>query len=71
MEWIKARDRLPNNFEEVLMYAENKQLDDYNSQIFVGSVYNTRLECVLGDNWTPFYISDLIAWMPLPEKPKD
>ena len=55
-EWVSVKDRLPNLFENVLVFRDGKISIDYNEENgwFAYDLNGKRVTC----------------WMPLPEKPK-
>lgn len=70
MEWISVKDRLPEQFQEVLCYSEDKE--------YYVAVYSKNT-CIREPGY--YYLwnsghccgrgkSDATYWMPLPEEPK-
>ena len=55
-EWISVKDRLPNLFENVLVFRDGKISIDYNEE----------------NGWFAYDFNGkrVTYWMPLPEKPK-
>ena len=68
MNWIPVTERLPENGEQVLVYARNVHyaLAKYDEMREAGGTY--KKQWVTFDAWKPFYtIKEVIAWMPLPK----
>ena len=81
MEWISVKDKFPDKYEDVILYAP-KFPEDYcpkESHIFVGyltgqidaDMDRREWDCVWGDNWVPFEFEDITHWMPLPKPPEE
>ena len=70
--WIPVTERLPENGEQVLVYARNVHyaLAKYDEMREAGGTY--KKQWVTFDAWKPFYtIKEVIAWMPLPKREGD
>ena len=71
--WILASERLPENFEEVLVWFEYFRYGDFNRP------YQTiGISCALNGEWSGIVNGStgwrdlrIIAWMPLPDAPKE
>jgi len=66
--WIPVTERLPENGEQVLVYARSVHyaLAKYDEMREADGKY--KKQWVTFDAWKPFYtIKDVMAWMPLPE----
>lgn len=72
MKWISVKDRLPEEYEYVILKA-NPLLDDLidGPLIFVGHKRGNTCDSAWGDGWTPFQWSDITHWMPLPASPDE
>lgn len=66
MEWISVDDRLPNDGEVVLCWAENGKNQTKNLLKQVTYVQN---KWIYGTYST--FIDGVTHWMPLPEPPKE
>lgn len=69
MEWIKVKDGLPSDGEDVLCWYEYWRYGQYNCmyrKYGIGYQYNGNWggEVANGHN------ARVLAWMPLPDKPK-
>ncbi len=71
-KWISVEDRLPEDFVDVLVWFEYFRFGSYNRlyrTIGIGSVYNGSWGFINGQSgWQQLKV---IAWMPLPEQPKE
>ena len=71
-KWISVKERLPEDNRQVLVYAWNVHyaLAKYD-EVRDGDNEYKRM-WVTFDAWKPYYpINNVIAWMPLPEEPKE
>ena len=72
MGWISPNDRMPDNLDDVLVYFEYFRYGEYNClyrTIGIGSAYCGEWCFINGcTGWRKLKV---IAWMPLPEPPKE
>lgn len=71
-QWIPCSERLPNDSQQVLVYARSTHyaLAKYDEMREADGTY--KKQWVTFDAWKPFYtIKEVIAWMPLPEPWKE
>jgi hypothetical protein len=76
MEWIKCSERLPKEYEYVLLYAEPKEIwkqDNWNRTplIFVGCRSGNYYDSAHGDGYQPFAFEEITHWMAIPPKPDE
>ena len=68
-EWISVEERLPENFESVLVLATSRRENDgYDVLIAYHDRGEWEERCVHGDGNTVY--AHVKYWMPLPEPPK-
>ncbi len=61
-EWISVKDRLPENYDSVLVYCKG------NSSIVDVCSYSDSIGFM---GIAPYWIELITHWMPLPEPPKE
>lgn len=67
-EWIRPKDNLPKEYENVLLYVDDGR-SKYITFGYMLSISEDILEFnTFGDEY--FEVSDVLYWMPLPEPPK-
>lgn len=62
MEWISIKDRLPYNFQEVIVYSEDGGVE--------AGVYYSEGCFDYYDDSNRLILVNLTHWMPLPQPPK-
>lgn len=72
MDWISVKDRLPEQFEPVMVYAKSTSVQG-GAITFVGACKNgfwfiQNSEAALG---YPNLQYEVTHWMPLPQQPKE
>jgi len=64
MEWIKVKDKLPDDGDKVIIYSPcGIETKYFESNIFYDG--ETCMYCPIGE------VKNVTHWMPLPEVPKD
>lgn len=78
MEWISVKDRLPEQYEDVLIYFERSgcMAVAYLSCPYASTDSPELWKCAFGDDCdgNDCYVDCITTpshWMPLPESPKD
>ena len=71
--WVSVKDRLPENNEEVLVWYEYFRYGEYNClyQTWGIGEYFKNYNSWMIDHSTGGHKLRVIAWMPLPEPPKE
>lgn len=62
MEWISVEDRLPENYQEVIVFVDAANA----KEIYMAQYMNLSFNILVSGNHSNF----ITHWMPLPEPPK-
>ena len=81
MEWIAIKDRFPNIYNNVLVFADNKGTGEpkpYSIAMWIGDKWDFINHCPTMPNYGAYQdigynmdSEDVTHWMPLPEEPKN